>query len=414
MCYLIMKKGDVPGARIFILIGVVLIGMLFLSTVFARTLTPSLKTSDEARASYFAHTLASYISALSGVDQGYIERDFEGIVDVEVKKYTWVGTITHFRRRPSVYHLKVTVYRTGDKREKKSFIGADITDIEKRCEEYCTRQNCECEQCSHSGECTVVDLKKSETSEAVPFIGFVHMAPGQDSIEISQARYISLQKDPSEDAVKILKAEEVSFCTEPGLTELRNVIDSYTNKYGVDKNTARAVITAENGFRHCKAEGEIDCSLAGACGIMQLLPSTANWIAQKYGENIDYKNPIDNIKAGVMYLNYTRGRMENYTQGEDLEKVMVANYNCEDIFELVKNNCSKGEPGCWDSVEKYINSADPGTENKYCQGGGGDETYNYVRRIFNEFKPCFERNPDCYYACFFSTCKKRGWEVVAG
>ncbi len=46
-------KGDIPGERMMIFIGVVLIGMLFLTTIILQTLTPNLKSSEEARFSLF-------------------------------------------------------------------------------------------------------------------------------------------------------------------------------------------------------------------------------------------------------------------------------------------------------------------------------------------------------------------------
>ncbi len=391
-----MKKGDVPTERIFILIGVALICLIFLTSVFTRTLTPSLKSSDEARVAYYAHTLASYMSMLSSVDQGLIERDFEEQCDVEI-----------IRKKPSYYAVKVTVYKKGSEKETKIFppLYAQI-----ECEKYCRQYKCKCESCSVKGECKIVNLEKSVTSDEVPFIGFVDIDPKQKSIIVSKTRYVSLRKDPTDKAVKLEKAEEISFCSEPLESEVKYVIETYGNKYKVDETIIRSVITGESGFRHCGSEGDVMTSFTGTSyGIMQLKPSTAIWIAEKNNENVDYKNPLDNIKAGIMYLNYTRGRMEPYTQGEDLDRVMVANYNCEAIYKIVKTNCTKGELGCWDKVEKYIHSTE--STGTYCQGEKGDETYNYVRRIFNQIKPCFEKNPNCYYACYYSTCKKRDWEV---
>ncbi len=415
MCAVNMKKGDIPGARMFMFIGVIIIGMLFFTTILTRSLTPSLKTSDEARASYIAHTLAYYISALSAVDKGIIERDFEEPCDVEIKKYTWLGTLTHFRKRPSVYYLKVTVYREGGQKFTKLFPSKQDCDL------YCSRENCRCEKCS-GGTCTIVNLKKSATSEAVPFIGFVDIGSGRNSLVLSGARFISLSKETGGE-VKIEKIGEgdIKFCTEPGESEVKRLIDTYSSKYGIDKDIVRAVITAESGFRHCDFQGKVKTSFTGqSYGIMQLLPSTANYVAQKYGETIDYRNPLDNIKAGIIYLHDRRKVLEPYTQGEDLDRVMVASYNCGKILELVKKNCKKNEPGCWDKIKQLIYSGssikvckdDKGNPVSCCQGAKGDETYNYVRKIFGEYKPCFERNPDCYYACYHASCKKREWEVT--
>ena len=137
---------------------------------------------------------------LGSVESGVVERDFEEPVDIQIKKYTWIGTLTHMRQRPAVYYVEVSVYRKGDQKSKKMF--PDMTN----CEAYCLNENCKCESCSE-GECTIVSLEKSTTSEAVPFIGFVETG-SENSINITGMRFVSLLKDSSSQGVKIGKAEE--------------------------------------------------------------------------------------------------------------------------------------------------------------------------------------------------------------
>ena len=62
-------------------------------------------------------------------------------------------------------------------------------------------------------------------------------------------------------------------------------------------------------------------SLAGASGLMQLMPSTASEIHSKYklGMNISYAlfNPCSNIKLGNYYYNFLRKNLE----GHDISSV---------------------------------------------------------------------------------------------
>lgn len=97
--------------------------------------------------------------------------------------------------------------------------------------------------------------------------------------------------------------EEVEY-----MAELRNL----------DRALIYAVIKVESGFR------ETVISHRGAVGLMQVLPSTANWILEvnNYNpENYDLYNPRDNIFVGSLYLRYLHDRFDN-----DLEKVTAA-YN---------------------------------------------------------------------------------------
>ena len=62
------------------------------------------------------------------------------------------------------------------------------------------------------------------------------------------------------------------------------------NKYGVDPSLALAVMQAESSGNP-NAQ-----SSAGAIGLFQLMPSTAQWLG------VDPNDPIQNIEGGVKYL----------------------------------------------------------------------------------------------------------------
>lgn len=92
--------------------------------------------------------------------------------------------------------------------------------------------------------------------------------------------------------------------------------------YDVDPAVVLAVIKAESGFR-IKARSE-----KGAMGLMQIMPDTGNWIAEKMGENINRRHihqaladPVRNIRYGIFYLSYLRKMF-----GNNFVQVMVA-YN---------------------------------------------------------------------------------------
>lgn len=75
----------------------------------------------------------------------------------------------------------------------------------------------------------------------------------------------------------------------------------YSSEFNVDSAIVASVANAESNFR------EDAVSNKGAVGIMQLLPSTAEWVANRMGEKFDedlLKNGEYNLKLGSYYLAY--------------------------------------------------------------------------------------------------------------
>ncbi len=81
-----------------------------------------------------------------------------------------------------------------------------------------------------------------------------------------------------------------------------NVIEKYAKEFDLEKSLVFAVINAESRF------DENAVSPKGAKGLMQILPDTAIWIADKANfTNITYNNYTDienNIMLGTWYLSY--------------------------------------------------------------------------------------------------------------
>lgn len=80
-------------------------------------------------------------------------------------------------------------------------------------------------------------------------------------------------------------------------------VEREAERYGLDKSEVYAVIMAESGF-YPQAE-----SSAGAKGLMQLMPSTAEFCAQVLGvTEYDLFEPETNIRFGCFYLDYLKAR----------------------------------------------------------------------------------------------------------
>lgn len=96
-----------------------------------------------------------------------------------------------------------------------------------------------------------------------------------------------------------------------------DVVSKYSAEYSVPKELVFAVIKVESDF------DPYALSSAGAMGLMQMLPSTYEWLTfvlkEKFSEEALY-NPEINIKYGTYYLGYLHTRFGSW------EKAIIA-YN---------------------------------------------------------------------------------------
>lgn len=135
----------------------------------------------------------------------------------------------------------------------------------------------------------------------------------------------------------------------------RELILKYSEQYDIPKDLLSALINAESGF---DPEAE---SSAGAVGLMQLLPSTAEEMAGRmdveYNEEM-LTDPETNISYGAYYLSY----LYKYV-ASDWETVCAA------------YNAGFGRVNGWLADERY---SDDGISLKAIPF---EETRNYVKKI---------------------------------
>lgn len=124
-------------------------------------------------------------------------------------------------------------------------------------------------------------------------------------------------------------------------------IERYATEYSVDKYLVLALIKTESGYN------ENAVSKKGAVGLMQIMPTTAEFIAQKLGDK-DFKaeklfEPTLNIRYGIYYLSYLFARFETeeqvlfaYNAGEGTLKTSLS----ENSFEQTLND--------YQSVKSYL------------------------------------------------------------
>ncbi len=115
-----------------------------------------------------------------------------------------------------------------------------------------------------------------------------------------------------------------------------DIIRQQARNKGLDPSLIAGVIYVESRFRD-------QTSVAGAKGLMQILPSTAQFIAHKSGgtafELRDLGTPQINISYGAWYLRYLK---EKY---EDRDLAVVAAYNAGEgkVDEWYRDASARGE-----------------------------------------------------------------------
>ena len=122
------------------------------------------------------------------------------------------------------------------------------------------------------------------------------------------------------------------------------IVKKYCSAFGVRPSLALAVIWTES------KNDEFAISNAGACGLMQLMPSTAKWLCAITGQVYDYDKLFDaeyNVRLGIYYISY-------------LQQKFSGNYV------LAAYNAGEG------NVRRWLSD---GGEIKY------DETRDYVKRV---------------------------------
>lgn len=100
--------------------------------------------------------------------------------------------------------------------------------------------------------------------------------------------------------------------------EYDNLISQYARENDLDKSLVAAVIYQESRYR----PGAV--SSQGATGLMQIMPDTARWIAERLDldyKAADLKDPEYNIRMGTYYLAYL------WTRYEGDETLVLAAYN---------------------------------------------------------------------------------------
>ena len=136
-----------------------------------------------------------------------------------------------------------------------------------------------------------------------------------------------------------------------------NEILQYSRQEEINPLLVISVMRKESTFNP-----EID-SVVGAVGLMQIVPPTADWVAEQIDmETYSLTNPEDNIKIGTWYLNH------NHHRYQDSSLYAVASYNA-----------GTGNVSAW------LNRYDTSDPDSFVEQIPFPETKDYVEGVFGNY-----------------------------
>jgi membrane-bound lytic murein transglycosylase F len=167
------------------------------------------------------------------------------------------------------------------------------------------------------------------------------------------------------------------------ISQYDKMIQELAKEHNWDWRLIASIIYHESRF---KADAG---SWVGAYGLMQLMPSTAKRLGVE-----NYKDPRQNIKAGILFLNWLNKQfMESIPDSAERMKFVLGSYNIgmghvQDAQRLAEKYGK--DRFVWDdnvafflrnkSAEKYYK--DPVVRYGYCRG---EEAFNYVNRVTGNY-----------------------------
>ncbi|MBD2306940.1 transglycosylase SLT domain-containing protein [Chroococcidiopsis sp. FACHB-1243] len=187
--------------------------------------------------------------------------------------------------------------------------------------------------------------------------GLMYLAKGENLIGINEISTLEDRDIPLE------KAEYQNLSKQLGYWQARYpfpylpLIQTWAQQHQLNPLLVTALIRQESRF-----EPTIR-SVAGAVGLMQVMPGTAQYIAEKINvPKYDLENPQDNIQLGTWYMDYTHNRFDNSSL------LAIASYNAG-----------------WNNVEKWLKRFNTQDPDEFVELIPFGETQGYVRQVFGNY-----------------------------
>jgi len=241
-----MMKGVTAGSRMVLFIGALLVAMLSLPFI-QKSITPVLESTGQARAIAVSYFVASSVNALSAVEQGYITKEFDKPVAMEI--YLKKGLKCKILPWEKDCGWYVKAYY-GDGKSKEARIIGDAQPVEKQ-------------------KFTSMYITK-KLGEPVTITG-----------------------------------KSTKLCQKASMSEIDRYVEEASRRFRIDKKLILAVIKQESGFDSCAV------SPKGAVGLMQITPSTGRSLSSEDLNCENLMDARTNVLCGTKYLKQLFDRFKN-------------------------------------------------------------------------------------------------------
>lgn len=187
--------------------------------------------------------------------------------------------------------------------------------------------------------------------------GLMRLGVGDNLDGIYQISSLGVQDDPADLAKYKQLKQKPDYWQAVYPFPYANLIQTWSAQRQLNPLLVTALMRQESRF-----EAKIRSS-AGAAGLMQVMPATAEWIKGKAGlPGYDLNDPNDNINLGTWYLDYTHSE-----------------YNNHSLFAVASYNAGPG------NVAKWIAKGDFADADEFAEKIPFPETKGYVRAVFGGY-----------------------------
>ncbi|WP_341530573.1 transglycosylase SLT domain-containing protein [Nostoc sp. UHCC 0302] len=189
--------------------------------------------------------------------------------------------------------------------------------------------------------------------------GLMQLARGENISGIDDISKLEDRETPAELAQYQALSKQITYWQARYPFPYIQEIEKWSTERQLNPLLVTALIRQESRF-----ETKIK-SVANATGLMQVLPSTAKWIAPQIKvdfKTVNLENPNDNIMLGTWYLDHTHQQYNNNSL------LAIASYNAG--------------PG---NVSKWLQTLTKEDPDEFVEEIPFDETKNYVRQVFGNY-----------------------------
>ncbi len=187
--------------------------------------------------------------------------------------------------------------------------------------------------------------------------GVMSLAKGDNLIGINKIATLEDRETPPERAEYKTLSQQLTYWQARYPFPFLQEIEYWSNQRQLNPLLVTALIRQESRF-----EPKIR-SVAGAVGLMQVMPGTGDWIAKQIKlEQFNSEIPKDNILLGTWFLNYTHQQYDNNS-----------------LFAIASYNAGPNAVSKW--RDRY-NISDP---DEFVEAIPYAETQGYVRQVFGNY-----------------------------